>query len=120
MPISKRGSLRISPGKHHRSPKAEEAMLAQVAAQRDHPNPAQYEVENAAVRPANIRLAALWTVNSHGQQSPWNLRFGEVNSSIAIELREMKQAYPGLWPCTGDTSMMLPGQRIRNRADNVL
>jgi hypothetical protein len=50
-----------------------EAVFAYVAAQGNHANAAQQEVEQSAVRPSDVGFMALGTFNSHRWQSPVNL-----------------------------------------------
>jgi hypothetical protein len=48
------------------SAKTEEAMFADIAAQRNEANASKNKVEKFAVGPSNISFVALWTCNGHG------------------------------------------------------
>jgi hypothetical protein len=91
--ISLRGALTFSPGDSYVATEAKKPMFTQVAAQRNHPDTSQDEIERAAMRPAHVGFAALRALDSHRQQSPWNLRLGEVGRA-AQRSSERKQALP--------------------------
>jgi hypothetical protein len=62
------------------SAKPEEAVLADIAAQRHHAEAAQYKVEQSAMRPPDIVLFALGTFHSHGLSI--SLHHGELTNQI--------------------------------------
>jgi hypothetical protein len=50
--------------------KPKETVFAHIAPQGHQADGSEDEVEQSALRPANVGFTALWTCNSHGQKSP--------------------------------------------------
>jgi hypothetical protein len=101
------------------SAKPEEAMKADVAAQRHHANAAQQEVEQSALRLPNASFTTLWTRNSHSQQSPENAEtwLGRCSNGGFRHIQCCKMLQSPVRPCCwGDTNMMLQPRQSRNQA----
>ena len=68
-----------------------EAVLADVAAQRNHADAAQYKIDQPAMRPPYVGLTALWTFNSHGWQSPEHPRPRQTKCFMRLPLISERQ-----------------------------
>ena len=100
------------------SAKPEKPVFADITAQRYQADDSEEDVEQSAMRSPDVGFTALRTLDSHGQQSPKNLRLCEVGIQwrlSPIQTSNIVQSQ-GLRAALEDTTMMLPARRFRNSA----